>query len=90
MKEEILVFHYADRAKAFLLELFRIFDVYINLNKSKDLERLMLEIIKGCEKEIKLGMNICSGIPWAEKYFEESSEKIESCLENFNSKIMIW
>ena len=57
MDDSLLAFHYADRAKAFHprnIPLIRI------LPTVKHCRELMLEILKGCEKENNTRKNICS------------------------------
>ncbi len=78
-----LVFHYADRAKAFIIEAFRLFEYYQGL-EGPELDKLMLEILKGCEKEITLGKAICSKTSWAEDYFEEASRLARELIRDFN------
>lgn len=86
MDDEVLVFHYADRAKAFILETFRLFEYYQQLQDSEELEKLMLEILKGCEKEITLGKTICSRVNWAQEHFEEASNLARELIRDFNMK----
>ncbi|BDH79581.1 MAG TPA: hypothetical protein GXX31_00425 [Methanothermobacter sp.] len=81
MDDSLLAFHYADRAKAFILETFHLFEYYQQLNNCRE---LMLEILKGCEKEITLGKNICSKITWAKDYFEEASKLARELIRDFN------
>jgi len=85
LDDNILVFHYADRAKAFIIETFRLFEHYQRL-EGLEAEKLMLEILKGCEKEIKLGERICSSIGWAENYFKEASRLAKGLIRDFNRK----
>lgn len=85
MDDEMLVFHYADRAKAFIIETFRLFEHYQRL-EGPEVEKLMLEILKGCEKEIKVGKTVCSKINWAQDYFQEASKLSKELIRDFNRK----
>lgn len=84
MDDEVLVFHYADRAKALIIETFRLFEQYQQLNNCRELDKLMLEILKGCEKEITLGKTICSKINWAKDYFKDASNLARELIRDFN------
>jgi len=85
LDDNVLVFHYADRAKAFIIETFRLFEHYQGL-EGLEAEKLMLEILKGCENEIKLGKTICSKINWAQDYFQEASKLAKELIRDFNRK----
>ncbi|BAW31504.1 MAG TPA: hypothetical protein PLO64_07005 [Methanothermobacter sp.] len=86
LDDEMLVFHYADRAKAFIIEVFRLFEYYEGLEDSEELEKLMLEIFKGCERELTLGKTVCSNINWAQDYFEDASKLARELIRDFNRK----
>ncbi|MBM4240923.1 MAG: hypothetical protein FJ150_04585 [Euryarchaeota archaeon] len=83
MEENFLVFYYADRIKAFLIETLRVFDFYLELEKSEDLEKLMLQVLKSSQKEVNLAKSVCSKIDWARLCFMEVSQKIEEGVSHF-------
>lgn len=84
MDDDLLAFHYADRAKAFIIETFHLFEYYQQLDNCRELDKLMLEILKGCEREITLGKRICSKITWTREYFEEASKLAKELIRDFN------
>lgn len=83
MDENFLVFYYADRIKAFIIEALRILDFYLELEGSEELKKLMLQILNSCKKEVSLAKSICSKINWARPYFMEASLKIEDGINYF-------
>jgi len=83
LDENFLVFHYADRIKAFIIEALRILDFYLELEGSEELEKLMLQILNSCKKEVSLAKSICYKINWARPYLTEASLKIKDGINYF-------
>jgi hypothetical protein len=83
LDENCLVFHYADRVKASMIETLMLLDFYLGLEKSEDLDELMMQILNTCKKEVNLAESICSKIDWARPHLQEASLKIEDGIGFF-------